>query len=75
MHDAPVAARGDGQGRQRLAVALPPAREALPRLAQGEQKAAFSLIPALARAEFLRYGSIHRNSYLDSPALLDAELR
>ncbi|MSP59369.1 MAG: methylenetetrahydrofolate--tRNA-(uracil(54)-C(5))-methyltransferase (FADH(2)-oxidizing) TrmFO [Myxococcales bacterium] len=45
------------------------------RLAWPEQKRIFALIPALARAEFLRYGSIHRNSYLNSPALLDGELR
>src|SRR5438552_7660686 len=45
------------------------------RLAYPEQKRIFSLIPALARAEFLRYGSIHRNSYLESHRLLDGELR
>ncbi len=45
------------------------------RLAWPEQKRIFALIPALARAEFLRYGSIHRNSYLHSPSLLDEELR
>lgn len=45
------------------------------RLAQAEQKAIFSLVPALARAEYLRYGSIHRNSYLHAPSLLDGELR
>jgi methylenetetrahydrofolate--tRNA-(uracil-5-)-methyltransferase len=45
------------------------------RLAYPEQKRIFSLIPALKSAEFLRYGSIHRNSYIDSPRLLDAELR
>ena len=40
------------------------------RLAYPEQKRIFSLVPALARAEFLRYGSIHRNSYINSPASL-----
>src|SRR5947209_4982946 len=45
------------------------------RLAYPEQKRIFALIPALARAEFLRFGSIHRNSYLHSPSLLDEELR
>jgi methylenetetrahydrofolate--tRNA-(uracil-5-)-methyltransferase len=44
------------------------------RLAYPEQKRIFALIPALANAEFLRYGSIHRNSYIDSPHLLGAEL-
>jgi methylenetetrahydrofolate--tRNA-(uracil-5-)-methyltransferase len=32
------------------------------------------MIPGLADAEFLRYGSIHRNSYLNSPAALSAHL-
>ncbi len=45
------------------------------RLAYPEQKRIFALIPALARAEFLRYGSIHRNAYLESHRLLDGELR
>ena len=36
-----------------------------------EQKRVFSMIPALARAEFLRYGVMHRNTFLDSPRLLD----
>ena len=44
------------------------------RLAYPEQKRIFSLIPALANAEFLRFGSIHRNTFIDSPALLGAEL-
>ena len=44
------------------------------RLAYPEQKRIFGLIPALARAEFLRYGSIHRNSYIDSPKLLGPRL-
>jgi methylenetetrahydrofolate--tRNA-(uracil-5-)-methyltransferase len=39
-----------------------------------EQKRVFALLPGLARAEFLRYGSIHRNSYLNSPATLTAHL-
>ncbi len=37
----------------------------------GEQKRVFSLIPALRRAEFARYGVMHRNSFLQSPRLLD----
>jgi len=40
-----------------------------------EQKRVFSLIPGLARAEFARYGVMHRNTYLDSPRLLDGSLR
>ena len=36
-----------------------------------EQKRVFSMIPALAHAEFLRYGVMHRNTFLDSPRLLD----
>jgi methylenetetrahydrofolate--tRNA-(uracil-5-)-methyltransferase len=38
------------------------------------QKTVFSMIPGLANAEFLRFGSIHRNTYLDSPELLSADL-
>jgi len=37
----------------------------------GEQKRVFSMIPALRDAEFLRYGVMHRNTYIDSPRLLD----
>jgi methylenetetrahydrofolate--tRNA-(uracil-5-)-methyltransferase len=44
------------------------------RLAYPEQKRIFALIPALGKAEFLRFGSIHRNSYIDSPKLLGSEL-
>ena len=36
-----------------------------------EQKRVFSMIPALKNAEFLRYGVMHRNTFLDSPRLLD----
>ena len=36
----------------------------------GEQKRVFSLIPALHGAEFVRYGVMHRNTYLDSPRVL-----
>ena len=39
----------------------------------GEQKRVFSLIPALRHAEFLRYGVMHRNTYLDSPRVLNAD--
>lgn len=41
------------------------------RLAYPEQKRIFSLIPALHRAEFLRFGSIHRNSYVEGHKVLD----
>lgn len=37
-----------------------------------EQKRVFSLIPALKNAEFVRYGVMHRNTFLDSPRLLNA---
>jgi methylenetetrahydrofolate--tRNA-(uracil-5-)-methyltransferase len=40
------------------------------RLRIPEQQRVFSMIPGLAAAEYLRYGSIHRNSYLNSPASL-----
>ena len=36
-----------------------------------EQKRVFSMIPALANAEYVRYGVMHRNTFLDSPRLLD----
>ena len=39
----------------------------------GEQKRVFSMIPALKNAEFLRYGVMHRNTFLDSPRLLNAD--
>ena len=44
------------------------------RLAYPEQKRIFRMIPALANAEFLRFGSIHRNSFCDAPRLLGPEL-
>ena len=40
------------------------------RLKFGEQKRVFSMIPGLERARFARYGVMHRNTYLNSPALL-----
>jgi methylenetetrahydrofolate--tRNA-(uracil-5-)-methyltransferase len=40
-----------------------------------EQKRVFSMIPALKNAEFVRYGVMHRNTYLNSPALLDRYYR
>ena len=38
----------------------------------GEQKRVFSMIPALKNAEFYRYGVMHRNTFIDSPRLLNA---
>lgn len=40
-------------------------------LAWPEQKRVFSMIPGLEQAEFVRYGVMHRNTYLDSPGLLN----
>ena len=37
----------------------------------GEQKRVFSMIPALNNAEYVRYGVMHRNTYLDSPRMLN----
>ena len=37
----------------------------------GEQKRVFSMIPGLKEAEFIKYGVMHRNTYIDSPKLLD----
>ena len=37
----------------------------------GEQKRVFSMIPALANADYVRYGVMHRNTYMDSPRLLN----
>ncbi len=41
----------------------------------GEQKRVFRMIPGLENAEFLRYGIMHRNTYLDSPGMLDSSYR
>ncbi|MBQ4266125.1 MAG: methylenetetrahydrofolate--tRNA-(uracil(54)-C(5))-methyltransferase (FADH(2)-oxidizing) TrmFO [Clostridia bacterium] len=41
------------------------------RLKWGEQKRVFSMIPGLQNAEFLRYGVMHRNTFLHSPGFLD----
>lgn len=40
-----------------------------------EQKRVFTMIPALHDAQFVRYGVMHRNTYLDSPRLLDRYYR
>lgn len=39
----------------------------------GEQKRVFSMIPGLENAEFVRYGVMHRNSFLNSPKLLNSD--
>jgi methylenetetrahydrofolate--tRNA-(uracil-5-)-methyltransferase len=44
------------------------------RLTWPEQKRVFSMIPGLEHADFLRYGSIHRNTFINSPALLNKDL-
>jgi methylenetetrahydrofolate--tRNA-(uracil-5-)-methyltransferase len=41
----------------------------------GEQARVFRMIPGLERAEFLRYGQIHRNTYINAPALLTSTLQ
>ncbi|MFA7028822.1 MAG: methylenetetrahydrofolate--tRNA-(uracil(54)-C(5))-methyltransferase (FADH(2)-oxidizing) TrmFO [Candidatus Cloacimonadaceae bacterium] len=43
-------------------------------LRYSEQKRIFRLIPGLEKAEFLRYGSLHRNSYLNAPEVLSDNL-
>jgi methylenetetrahydrofolate--tRNA-(uracil-5-)-methyltransferase len=45
------------------------------KLKHGEQERIFRLIPGLRNAEFARLGGLHRNTFLNSPRLLDGELR
>jgi methylenetetrahydrofolate--tRNA-(uracil-5-)-methyltransferase len=45
------------------------------RLRQEEQKRVFRMIPGLERAEFARWGSMHRNTFIDSPRLLNEFLQ
>ena len=45
------------------------------RLKQEEQKRVFRMIPGLERAEFVRLGSVHRNTFIDSPRLLEESLQ
>ena len=45
------------------------------KLKHGEQVRIFRTIPGLENAEFARLGGIHRNSFINSPELLDGELR
>jgi methylenetetrahydrofolate--tRNA-(uracil-5-)-methyltransferase len=44
-------------------------------LKYGDQQRILRMIPGLERAEFLRYGQIHRNTYINAPALLSATLQ
>lgn len=44
-------------------------------LKYGEQKRVFRMIPGLENAEFLRYGQVHRNTYINAPALLTPTLQ
>jgi len=44
-------------------------------LTWGEQKRVFTMIPALKNAEFVRYGVMHRNTYINSPGMLDRYYR
>lgn len=45
------------------------------KMTYGEQKRVFTTIPGLEKAEFFRLGSLHRNTFIKSPALLDGTLR
>ncbi len=45
------------------------------KLKHGEQKRIFQMIPGLQKAEFARLGGLHRNTFLNSPKLLDATMR
>jgi len=45
------------------------------KLTYGEQKRIFTMIPGLENAEFARLGGIHRNTFINSPKLLDSTLR
>jgi methylenetetrahydrofolate--tRNA-(uracil-5-)-methyltransferase len=45
------------------------------RLKYGEQRRIFRMIPGLERAEFLRYGAVHRNTFLNAPRLLHPTLQ
>lgn len=45
------------------------------RMTYGEQARVFRLIPGLEECEILRFGSVHRNTFIDSPALLDERMQ
>jgi methylenetetrahydrofolate--tRNA-(uracil-5-)-methyltransferase len=80
----PVGLPNPGTGREPFAVAQLRQEDAAgqmwnlvgfqTRMKLPEQKRVFGMLPGLARAEFLRYGSIHRNTYVNSPATLTAHL-
>jgi methylenetetrahydrofolate--tRNA-(uracil-5-)-methyltransferase len=72
---------GDGQGRREFYAVVQLRREDQmgsafnmvgfqTKMTYPEQKRVFRLIPALEQAEFLRFGSLHRNTYINSPKLL-----
>ncbi len=44
------------------------------KMRQADQRRVLGMIPGLEQAEFLRYGSVHRNTFLDSPRLLQANM-
>lgn len=44
------------------------------RLKWGEQRRVFGMVPGLANAEFVRFGVIHRNTYVDAPNVLESDL-
>ena len=44
------------------------------RMTHAEQRRVFSLIPGLERAEFERYGSLHRNTFVNAPSVLNVDL-
>ena len=44
------------------------------RLKWGEQKRVFQMVPGLEHAEFVRYGVIHRNAYIDAPRVLESNM-
>lgn len=45
------------------------------RLTRPEQERVFALIPALAKAEYVRFGMVHRNTFINSPSMLEADGR
>ena len=45
------------------------------RMRQSEQKRVFRMLPGLEKAEFIRYGSVHRNSFVKAPEVLDMGVR
>jgi methylenetetrahydrofolate--tRNA-(uracil-5-)-methyltransferase len=45
------------------------------KLKVGEQKRVFRMLPGLERAEFVRFGMLHRNTYINGPAHLDSVFR